>query len=946
MKWRVIRQEKVQVIFPDTASSYAARTLWSIGQIQTSIGYGFRHPALKIPFVMHPENFRSNGLVMWLPKRVEFLTSPATESYSMPWYKQLSAHEYRHAVQYNNLNRGVIRALSYLLGQQGSTVGLLFLPIWLIEGDATLMETQMSSFGRGLQPSFTMPYRALGREMLRRRNADKWFCGSYIDFIPDHYRIGYQIASYSDNHYGENIWDKVAWYSVRNPYLFATVSIALNKFYDTSVSRLYRATFEELNDFWDALPAVEPSAQRLKELPRRNHTSYRWPVKADDTTFVALRTTLNRPARFMQIDARTGEEQKLPYTGQLSSRPAIGEDGRLWWTEYERSLLFEQRVNSRVRFLNLQEDRPKIHTLKGVRNALYPTPVKEGLAWVAYTPDGTYRIIVRKNDQEQELVVPHFKEVHGLAWDNLTEQFYLLITDDDGMYIATFTPEGAFEAVTRPAYTTLSALRARDGVLYFGSIRSGLDEAHALELASRREYRLTTSRYGAFDPEPLNDSTLLVCDYDRRGYAPALQRYTHDHPVDYAPLPENRVNPPRRKWDVINLDSVRFTERDSLHLAERHPAKKYRKGLHLFNVHSWMPISLNPFNLVEEHNVAINWGVTAMSQNLLSNTEAFASWGWNQKEGSLFKLGLRYFGLGPTFDISADYGGAQQIYSLAQRNPITHEMEYQKSPSPDTYYSLSAAVALPLYFERGYHIRQLTLAAGWGYSNGLVANLGQIRFDKATGQITNIEHIGFEKGLHKLAFTLGFSDQVRRAHRDFAPRWGYTLQADYALNPANGEFSDLISLYGKLYLPGISRPHSLTVAANYQTSLGGFKTPDGIHLLTYRSSRLIPRGYSSSQIQSDHYTALSLNYQLPVWYPEGGIGSVIYFKRIRLNIGADWAQYRYGGAWQRLYSYGGDILLDVNIFRQPASATSTLSISLYQRRHGKFWVGAGLGLPF
>ena len=35
-------------------------------------------------------------------RQVEFLTSPAIDGYSMPWYKQLVAHEYRHAVQYNN----------------------------------------------------------------------------------------------------------------------------------------------------------------------------------------------------------------------------------------------------------------------------------------------------------------------------------------------------------------------------------------------------------------------------------------------------------------------------------------------------------------------------------------------------------------------------------------------------------------------------------------------------------------------------------------------------------------------------------------------------------------------------------------------------------------------------------------------------------------------------
>ena len=134
-KWSAIRTPDVRMIYPDTVSAVARRTLFYIRTVRPDIAFGFRHGPMRIPFVMHPENFQSNGLVMYLPKRVEFLTSPAVEGYSMPWYKQLVAHEYRHAVQYNNLDRGVIRALSYILGQQGSTIGLLCMPIWAMEGE-------------------------------------------------------------------------------------------------------------------------------------------------------------------------------------------------------------------------------------------------------------------------------------------------------------------------------------------------------------------------------------------------------------------------------------------------------------------------------------------------------------------------------------------------------------------------------------------------------------------------------------------------------------------------------------------------------------------------------------------------------------------------------------------------------------------------------------------
>lgn len=943
MKWHSIKTKDVRIIYPDTAASYAIRTLWTIEQIKPSIGYGFRHDAMRIPFVLHPQNFESNGLVMWLPKRVEFLTSPSIEGYSMPWYKQLVAHEYRHAVQYNNLNQGVIKALSYLFGQQGSTVGLLFLPIWLMEGDAVMMETSASTFGRALQPRFTLEYRALGREMLRRKNSDKWFCGSYLDFIPDHYQLGYQIASYAYDRYDENIWDKVAWYGVRNPYVLFTVSTALKKFYSTSVNKLFHETFEQLNDYWDSLPEVTPSHRPLHELPARNHTIYRWPVSAGDSTLVVLKSALNRPSRFVSYDLKSRREKKMSYTGHLSTRPAMGQNGRLWWTEYRRSLLFEQRVGSRLCYMDLSSGEPR--TVKGIRNALYATPTDGGIAWVEYTPDGRYTVVVRERESEQRYPIPHFKEVHGMAWENLSNRLYLLITDDEGMWIAELESEGSLRAVTPKNYVTLSSLRARDGVLYFGSIRSGKDEAHSLDLRTGIEERLTESRFGGFDPLPVGDS-LVLTDYSRKGYALSIQPLTTRYERTPGELPLNIVNPPRKRWEVINLDTVRFSEQDSVSLEQQHPSRRYRKGLNLFKIHSWMPLSINPFELVEEHNVAINWGATLLSQNLLSNTEAYFSWGYNNTEGSLFRLGFRYFGLGPTLSVSAVYGGTQSIYSLAQFDPKTQKLEHQAIPHLDTYYSVSTGITLPLYFARGYHTRQLTIAANWNYSNGLVARLGEIRYDPLTGKISNIGHIGYSEGLHKLQFSLGFTDQVRMSSREFAPRWGYILTADYALNPNNGSFSDLISLYGRFYLPGITRPHSLTAAINYQTSLGGFHTPDGETILTYQATRLIPHSYSAGAIRSDNYLAASLAYQLPIWYPEGGIASVIYFRRIRLNIGVDYAQYNYFGRRVQLGAYGGDLMVDMNIFRQPDSATSTLTLSLYQPRQGSLWFGVGLGLPF
>ncbi|MDE6624675.1 MAG: DUF2268 domain-containing protein [Alistipes sp.] len=952
MKWSTIRTPDVRMIYPDTVDAVARRTLFYIRTVQPAISEGFTYGPMRIPFVMHPENFRSNGLVMYLPKRVEFLTAPAVESYSMPWIKQLVAHEYRHAVQYNNLDRGVIRVLSYLLGQQGSTIGLLCMPIWAMEGDAVMSETAMSSFGRALQPSFTIGYRAMGRIGTDRRgryrkNIDKWFCGSYRDYVPDHYELGYQICSYAYDRFGENVWDKVARFGSRNPYLLATTRIALQKYYDTNVSTLFRETFDDLERYWASLPETDDSARPLVAMPERNYTAYQWPLPLDDTTVLVLKGDYDRPSRFVTVDTRTGAERTLAYTGAVSTRPALG-NGRVWWTEYRRSKLFEQRVGSQLCWMNLADGTTGI--LPGCRQALYPVSAGDALAWVEYDPSGRYSVVVRDPEgAERRCPVPDDKELHGLAWDDRTAAFYALVTDDSGMWIARIDTAG-LRPVTEGAYVTLSDLRAADGRLYFGSIASGKDEVHCYDLATGREYRLTTSRYGAFDGAPAHSGReVLLTTYDRRGYRLAVQEADGAAtPVEPARLPANVVNPPRRSWRTLDLDTVRFTESDSLLQGDRFRTKRYRKGTHLIDIHSWMPAAFDPFAAVEEHRIEVNIGATLISQNLLSNTEGYVSYGYNRSEGSIVKLGVRYFGLGVHLDLDASYGGNQLFYSLASRDPETGKLIYQSRPSPDRYYSVGCSASLPLYLQRGYRTQQLSLTAGWNYSNGMVADMDKIVW--SGGHISNIQRIGFRKGLHKLAFGAGFSDQVRLAHRDFAPRWGYTVAANYTFNPSNRYFSDLISLYGQGYLPGLAPHNSLRLAMNYQTSLGGYKFPSGYAPLSYRSTRLIPQGFTSADILADHYLAFAADYLLPVWYPEGGIGSVLYFKRIRINVGATYAQFRdlgmTGMERRRIWAAGGDLLFDLNVFRQPASATSTVKLSIYRPSNGGVWTALSVGLPF
>lgn len=953
-----MKADSYRVVYPDTAANIASRMMYYLDAVKDDISYGYRYPAMSIPFVVHPENFNSNGLVMWMPRRVEFLSTPSTNSYATPWVKQLIAHEYRHAVQYNNLNRGVVKGLSYLLGQQSSTIGLLIMPLWVMEGDSVMTETEMTTFGRGMQPSFTLTYRAYGNVGDAFKNIDKWFCGSYKDYIPDHYQLGYLISRHTYNRFGRTIGDGLAELTTRRPYMVVSTSWTLNKVFALSETKLFYDTFYTLANHWEKLP-TEQSTKHIPIPEPRSHTIYSHPQVTYDGDIIMLKEDLDYPTAFVRLDS-IGVEHHIAYTGYVSTRPTLSKMGRLWWTEYRRSPLFDHEVYSMLCYMDLDEE--ETYHISEHRNVLYPTPTEgHGIAWAEYAPDGRYTIVVNgASDLDERTPLPYGSEIHGMAWDDSTMGLYVIITDDDGMHIARVV-HGGTEQVTRPSYSTLSDLRAANGKLYFGSIASGLDELHYYDLAEGKEYRISQSRYGSFQPMPYDDSRVVATSYDKRGYLPVMQDISHRREVYYRPHPPKILLPEGRKWNVVNLDTVRFTTESSEEILAQTPPKRFNKFGHMFNIHSWAPASYDPYELVEDSHIAFNLGATVMSQNILSTTEGFLTYGWNREEGSVWKGLIRYYGLGLNLWVRGTYGGSQHLHTVFQYNPVTQKIEFPDIPKLGRYYSATLGATLPILLQRGYHTRQLAFSSVWNLSNGMTANVNKIRYEN--GKISNIHKLGYSEGVHQLSLGVTFQDYVRQAHRDILPPWGVVAQGSYTLNPTSEDMGHLLVGYGKIYTRGLFLHHSLTLEASYQNSFGGFHSDYLLSNLSFKSTKLLPRGFSSNEIVNKHYVATAINYQLPLCYPEMGIRGLIYFKRIRLNTGLDYASF-YSPKFhpltgsiienrQHIGAYGIDLGFDFNVIAMPEAATISAKFSLYRRVvsfapfvGGKFYYSFSVGLPF
>ena len=257
--------------------------------------------------------------------------------------------------------------VGYVVGQQAGLLSSVLLPIWFLEGDAVMNETQMASFGRALQPSFTIEYRAYLTEGTKKFPLDKWFCGSYKNYIPDHYQFGYQLAAWSREQYGDDMWSRVAEYGSKYPYTILTTKWALHKYYRTSVNEIARNTLDELTRFWRSQP-VEPNSGETLPTPITSYTVYDAPMALNDTTLLALKRDMDKTSRVVAVDPRTGCERRLFWTGSVNTPPVLY-DSTLYWTEYRSSTLWEQRVTSRACSYDLRTGRRRTLRERGCPTA-------------------------------------------------------------------------------------------------------------------------------------------------------------------------------------------------------------------------------------------------------------------------------------------------------------------------------------------------------------------------------------------------------------------------------------------------------------------------------------------------------------------------------------------------------------------------------------------------
>jgi hypothetical protein len=851
IKWNQIQSDHFKMIYPSEFSSEAKRMTNLLEYYYERNSSCLNHRPRKIPVVLHNHSVYSNGFVAVAPRRMELVTTPASDSHSQDHFEQLALHEFRHVMQVDKLNQGITKVASYIIGDMALGLVAGTMPFWYLEGDAVDAETQLSNSGRGRLPSFEKDIKAILFEKDNLYSYEKSYYGSFRDYIPDHYSYGYQMVAHGRSKYGTDIWSKMVDYAAQKPYSLYPFYFGLKKYTGLSKSGLYKETMLSLEKHW-AEQAASRSISDFKVINNRtskHYTNYRFPGYLNDSVIFAEKSGIDQINQFILIDKEGSE--KIIHTPGFFDQVNISISGdQIVWTEQKSNERWERESYSVVKIYNLKTGKEKSITRRSRYFTPDLSPDAQKISVIEISLLNEYALVIL-NSQSGQIITripsPGNEFLQYPVWSSDGSKIFATSLGSKGKCIKSFDPAtGVWDIIFQAGFDDITELSAGEKYLLFRGTFSGIDDIYSLDLTTGECFRVTSSKFGAYFPQfSANYDKIIYSNYTSQGFnivetsfdqaawMPLQSVFNHDEQL-YRPAEDEEEK-------ILSPETESVVD---------YPEKKYHKAGNLFKIHSWTPFYFDYEN-PDIENLQVHPGITLLSQNLLST--AYTTLGYEYRDHDHFiHASFEYRGFYPVFRFSYDFGGLPFIADPPDENDI-----------PDWVYTnmnWNFKVYLPLNLTSNEWIKGIQPSIESRFSRPYL-------WYDPPGE--------YRTGLTFLDYRLYTYNYLITSKRDILPRWGQVIDIEYVHAPFNQEqVGSEAALKGTLYIPGFLRHNTIRLSAGFLNQ----KTEKYIlnNLIT------MPRGYDSEK--SEQFLKLTADYVFPILYPDWNIWHFLYIKRFKAAV--------------------------------------------------------------
>ena len=866
IRWRQLQSSNFQLIYPDYYESVAQQLAGTLEQVYPYGAYTLKYNPGKIPVILHTRTIQSNGLIAWAPRRAEFYTMPHQSVYPQDWLSQLALHEFRHVVQIDKVNNSMPGWIKTIFGEQGTALFFGgYLPWWLIEGDAVVTETSLSNYGRGRFPSFLMEHRAQCVEK-GIFSYDKAYMGSYRDFVPDHYKLGYYLVGTARVKYGLSLWEEVFSKTGSKPLSLTPLNSTVKRITGLNKVNLYHSIFDSLRTVWVNEDQNFSPVSFMRSTPVHDHfTSYNHNHWLNDSILISFRTSYDDIPSFLKVGKNSGLN-KIMSPGNIFDESVNYRGEWIVYSEKINDLRWQHSGKSLLRLYNVITSE-KIDIIPE-NNCFSPAISPSMSTVVTVETDYTNNYYLSfYNINEGKLVHRYQSPSNNYflqpEWINNNEVVTVILTDS-GKRIARINPEkGEMEILLQQDMGDIKHLKVSGSYLYFVSSYSGKNSLYRMNLDNHSIFRVFEPRFGIESPALSPDgSKIVLSDYTSDGYRLIEISSVSDSIVPlsdikqaYYKLAEELSNQETGKPVLTGLET------------QHYPSEKYSKASNLFNFHSWAPLYIDA-GLYE-----ISPGASLVSQNLLGTAETMIGYkrDLSEKTGK-FVLNYSYKGLYPVIDLSFDAGSRKSKYNIV--NPtLNDEGEIIRRDTTTAFFrwaqiNSGLAVSLPLNLSRGKYNRLLRPVFKYDYLLYKPNSEAPEQFPEGDSQ--------------SLGLGLYFHQLLKQSYLDMYPDFGIVIDGTHKYSPAGLMRKDYMSaVQGQLYIPGILKNHGIKI-------YGGTQRKENNSFFEFSDVVRFPRGWQ--RISSTMLSTISADYKFPILYPDLNMGGMVYLTRVKIDLFADYGQ--------------------------------------------------------
>ena len=868
LKWEIFSTEDGRFIYPvglNTEARKMAAIIDHLRKHDSSVNGSRR--TRKIPVILQNHSTLPNGFAIPAPWRMEnYLIAPQNQFLGpVEWIDPLTIHEYRHAQQFWQANQGFTRIYQLLMGQTGWLVNSLFSqPLWYREGDAVAAETGFTSAGRGRLPAFHMETRALLLNDIRY-NYEKMTSFSYKDFTPNPYRTGYYMTLKGRKDYGDNFWVEVQNKTFRKKGFFQPFSRSMKDLSGYTSKQFYNKTMNELDSIWENDREVSKNYKSISE-PDKKYTSYRYPSWISDSTIIAEKSSLGLIRTIVLIDTN-GNETKLTHPGSYTGDHTLlkANNSLITWSETRYDERWLAQDYSVIMTYHIKKGKKRQLTHKSRLFAPAPSPDGSKLVAVQATEQQQYNLVVLDAVSGEVLkLIPNPENVFLVhpVWQN-DENIIVITQNNCGNAIAQVNIEkGTYKTLVPCTKAVMLRPVASGDFIFFDAAFEKIQNIYAVKISTGDVFQITDAAFGAFDPAVSEDGKFIVfAEYNIDGYSLKML------PVNEALWTKTELNHDDNFYGIEYLEQ-QHQDITELILPDTIEVKQYNPFFRdLINVYGWFPLPNVP-----------EYGVEFYTLNLMRTLQGTAGVLYNTNENAFKSYGrLTYAALYPVLELE---------YGFNNRHKIKLPDTLDVINSIDTFWfenTFSAGIRLPFNLSKGIYSNNFDIASAFQLIDEPVEQRKAVRLE------------------------LNFDRSRARARQHINPRWRQHLNVKYqkVLN-GNGE---QLFVNGGLYFPGVSRNHTLYYTTGYQQQL----TENA-----YRFSDLFRYGRGYQPLPFDQVWVQSVNYGMPLIYPDLAFGSIAFLQRIRSNVFFDYSQGKIGETEITQRSAGVELLLDMTVFRLAA----------------------------